>query len=252
MDPHGPVGRAQKLILLDALAIMLVIAVPVIFATLAFAWWFRTSNGRARYRPDWTFSGHLELLVWSVPTLIVIFLAGIAWSGSHVLDPYKPLPGNTLEIEVVSLDWKWLFIYPEAGIATVNQLVVPVGTPLHFRLTSNGVINSFFVPQLGSQIYTMAGMVSQLNLQADDAGTYRGLSGQFSGKGFADMDFAVKAVSAADFAAWVAQAKTASALDAAAYAALAKPGTTGPLTYGSVLAKAFDDIVSPSAMQMSE
>lgn len=190
--------------------------------------------------------------MWSVPTLIVIFLAGIAWSGSHVLDPYKPLPGNTLEIEVVSLDWKWLFIYPEAGIATVNQLVVPVGTPLHFRLTSNGVMNSFFVPQLGSQIYTMAGMVSQLNLQADDPGTYRGLSGQFSGKGFADMDFAVKAVSAADFAAWVAQAKTASALDAAAYAALAKPGTTGPLTYGSVLEKAFDDIVSPSAMQMSE
>src|SRR3981081_1029889 len=146
LDPQGPVGASEKLILIDSVAIMLAIVVPVILATVGFAWWFRASNSRAIYLPDWAFSGHLELIVWAIPTLVITFLGGIAWFGSHALDPYKPLSLTTkpIDIEVVSLDWKWLFIYPSEGIATVNQLVVPVATPLHFRLTSSGVMNSFF------------------------------------------------------------------------------------------------------------
>ena len=173
LDPHGPVGASERLILFDLLTIMLAIVAPVIVATLAVAWWFRASNTRAAYWPDWAFSGRLELIVWAIPALVITFLGGVAWFGSHALDPFQPLVADAkpLEVEVVSLDWRWLFIYPENGVATINELVVPVGAPVHFRPTSNGVMNSFFVPALGSQIYTMAGMTSQLNLQADAAGT---------------------------------------------------------------------------------
>src|SRR5580698_2533899 len=178
LDPHGPIGISERLILIDSVAIMLVIVIPVIVATLGFAWWFRASNTRATYLPYWSFSGQLELIVWAIPALVITFLGGIAWFGSEALDPFRPLSATKkpIEIEVVSLDWKWLFIYPDEGIGAVNQLVIPVGQPVHFRLTSSGVMNSFFVPQLGSQIYTMASMTSQLSLQADRAGTYEGLS----------------------------------------------------------------------------
>jgi cytochrome o ubiquinol oxidase subunit 2 len=251
LDPHGPVGASEKLILIDSLAIMLVIVVPLMIATICFAWWFRASNTRATYLPNWAFSGHLELIIWAIPTLVIIFLGGIAWFGSHALDPYKALPTTTkpIEIEVVSLDWKWLFIYPDDGVATVNELVVPVGTPVHFRLTSSGVMNSFFVPQLGSQIYTMAGMTSQVSLQADQAGTYAGLSAQFSGAGFADMRFTVKAVVADAYAKWLADTKTAGPiLDKGAYATLAKPSMdVQPATYKRVDPMLFDSIVNETA-----
>jgi cytochrome o ubiquinol oxidase subunit 2 len=254
LDPQGPVGAAEKLILFNALAIMLVIVVPTIVATLAFAWWFRASNSRAQYRPNWTFSGTLELIVWAIPALVVIFLGGIAWFGSHALDPYRPLPGKDkpVEIEVVSLDWKWLFIYPDDGIAAVNELVMPVGRPVHFRLTSSGVMNSFFVPQLGSQIYTMAGMTSQLNLQADRAGTYEGLSAQFSGEGFPGMRFKVRAVAPDEYATWIAGAKaTGPRLDHAAYADLVKPSkNVAASTYSNVEPGLFDSIVSGSSSGM--
>jgi cytochrome o ubiquinol oxidase subunit 2 len=251
LDPHGPIGASEKLILTDSLAIMLAIVVPLILATIGFAWWFRASNKRATYLPNWDFSGHLELIVWAIPTLVIIFLGGIAWFGSHALDPYKALASKSkpVEIEVVSLDWKWLFIYPNEGIATVNQLVVPVGTPLHFKLTSSGVMNSFFVPQLGSQIYTMAGMTSQLSLEADKAGTYRGLSAQFSGEGFADMHFDVRALPPDAYARWLASQRTAGpALDRAAYAALEKPSkNVRPTSYKVVDPTLFDAIVQETA-----
>jgi cytochrome o ubiquinol oxidase subunit II len=251
LDPHGPVGISEKLILLDSLAIMLVIVVPVILATLGFAWWFRASNTRATYLPNWAFSGHLELIVWAIPSLVITFLGGIAWFGSHALDPYKPLLSTMkpIEIEVVSLDWKWLFIYPNDGIATVNQLVVPVATPVHFRLTSSGVMNSFFVPQLGSQIYTMAGMTSQVNLQADAPGKYLGLSVQFSGEGFADMQFDVTVVAAEAYATWLNNTKaTGPTLDRAAYAALAEPSKAVPTgTYRAFEPGLFDSIVNQTA-----
>jgi len=251
LDPQGPVGVSEKLIIIDSVAIMLAIVVPLIFATFAFAWWFRASNKRATYRPSWTFSGHLELIIWAIPMLVITFLGGIAWFGSHTLDPYKALSSTAkpIEIEVVSLDWKWLVIYPDDGVATVNQLVIPTGTPVHFRLTSSGVMNSFFVPQLGSQIYTMAAMTSQLNLQADKAGTYLGLSVQFSGEGFSDMRFDLRAVPADAYAKWIADTKAAGPiLDTAAYAALAKPSTdVRPSTYKAVDRGLFDAIVSGAA-----
>jgi cytochrome o ubiquinol oxidase subunit 2 len=238
LDPRGPVGASERLILLDSIAIMLVIVVPLIVATLAAAWWFRASNERAAYRPDWVFSGTLELLIWAVPALVVTFLGGIAWFGSHALDPYRALRSSAtpIEIEVVSLDWKWLFFYPTEGIAAVNQITIPVGRPVHFRLTSSGVMNSFFVPQLGSQIYTMAGMTTQLSLQADEAGSYAGLSAQFSGAGFAGMHFTVHAVPADAYATWIAATKAAGAtLDQAEFQALARPSRdVPPSTYRAV------------------
>ena len=209
LDPHGPVGQAERVILGDATAIMLAVVIPVIILTLVFAWWFRAGNRRATYRPDWEYAGRIELIIWAIPALVILFLGGIAWIGSHDLDPPKPLESNIppLEVEVVSLDWRWLFIYPSERIATVNYLVVPTGVPVHFRLTSTSVMNSFFIPQLGSQIYTMPGMTTQLNLQADSPGSYPGLSAQFSGPGFSDMRFTVRADSGEGFAAWVAEAR---------------------------------------------
>jgi cytochrome o ubiquinol oxidase subunit 2 len=189
LDPKGPVAVAERQVLFNALGIMLAIVIPTILATLGFAFWFRASNKRARYLPDFEYSGRLELLVWAIPAMTVILVGGVAWVGAHDLDPRKPIESETkpVHVQVVSLDWKWLFIYPDEGIASVNQLTIPVGTPVSFELTSSSVMNSFFVPQLGSQIYTMAGMVTHLHLQADHPGTYRGLSAQFSGDGFADI-----------------------------------------------------------------
>jgi cytochrome o ubiquinol oxidase subunit 2 len=247
LAPKGPVGLAEKTILLDATAIMLAVVVPVILLTLYFAWWYRASNTRAQYRPDWRYSGRIEMIVWSIPALIVLFLGGIAWIGSHNLDPGAPWPGGKkpLDIDVVSMDWKWLFIYPEQNVATVNELTVPVGTPVHFHLTSSSVMNSFFIPALGSQIYTMAGMVTQLVLQADERGIYKGLSAQFSGDGFADMQFSVHAVSEQDFKDWAAAAsQNGDRLDSNGYRALLEPSHADPpRTFSSVEPGLFEHAV---------
>src|SRR5246127_1226094 len=201
LDPQGPIGAANRLILLNALGIMLVIVVPTIIAILIFAWWFRASNTRASYRPDFVYSGGIEAVVWSIPILTIMFLGGVIWIGSYRLDPFKPLPskGPALEVQVVSLDWKWLFIYPQQGVATVNQLVVPAGTPVRFSITSASVFNVFFVPRLGSMLYAMPGMVSQVNLKADRPAVLVGQSSHFSGDGFSDMQFQVHSVPAAQF-----------------------------------------------------
>jgi cytochrome o ubiquinol oxidase subunit II len=248
LDPRGPVGASEKLILIDSLAIMLAIVLPVIVATIGFAWWFRASNRRAIYRPNWAFSGSLELIVWAIPTLVIIFLGGICWFGSHALDPYRPLGGTkpALEIEAVSLDWKWLFIYPREGIATVNQLVIAAGTPVHFRITSATVWNTLFVPQLGSMIYSMAGMTTELNLQADERGTFRGQSGMFSGDKFSDMHFNVRSLDDSAFTKWLTDAKgTGSRLDEPAYAKLAQTSDVAPImTFGFVDPDLFKRIVA--------
>ena len=247
LDPRGPVGHADRTILIDSLAIMLAIGVPTILATFAFAWWFRASNTRARYRPDWAFSGAIELVVWAIPAMVIILLGGVAWIGSHDLDPAKPLSERQapVEIQVVSLDWKWLFIYPDEGVASVNELVVPAGVPLRFSLTSASVWNAFFVPQLGSMIYTMNGMATELHLHADEPGTYRGMSAHFSGDGFPDMHFTVRAVHGDEFAAWVKATRGAGpTLDGAAYTALAKQSTNlPPSTYGAVTPDLFAQVV---------
>jgi cytochrome o ubiquinol oxidase subunit 2 len=247
LDPQGPIASAERLLLFNATAIMLVVVVPVILATLGFAWWYRSSNARASRAWDEAYEGRIEFVTWSIPTLIVILLGGVIWIGSHQLDPRAPIPAdaNPLRVDVVALDWKWLFIYPDHGIAAVNQLVVPAGTPVDFRLTSATVMNSFFVPQLGSQIYTMGGMTTHLNLLAAEPGEYPGFSANFSGDGFSDMRFIAKAVPARDFDAWVTRARgTGSALDDAAYAVLAKPSlAVPPTTYRSVEPELFEHII---------
>jgi cytochrome o ubiquinol oxidase subunit 2 len=259
LDPQGPIGKSELVILFDATAIMLAVVVPVILLTIGFAWWFRAGNTRARRLPNWEYSGRIEMIVWSIPTLVIVFLGGIAWIGAHELDPPRSLESamTPLDVEVVSLDWKWLFIYPTEGVASVNRLVVPAGTPVHFRLTSASVMNSFFVPQLGSQIYTMAGMTTQLNLLADQPGVYRGLSAQFSGDGFSDMRFDVAAVPSDQFAAWLVTAKTqGQTLDKAAYDNLARPSEAVPArTFSHVAPGLFETILADStggdhAMQM--
>ncbi len=251
LDPAGPVGAAQLLILVDSVAIMLAIVLPVVVLVAAFAFWFRESNPRAFYWPDWEFSGHLELIVWAIPTLVVVVLGGVAWFGSHELDPYKPLPGkeNAIEVQVAALDWKWLFFYPQEGVASVNELAVPVGVPIHFTLTATGPMNSFFVPRLGSQIYAMAGMASQLWLQADHPGDYLGFSANFSGQGFSDMRFALRALPADGYAQWIAAAKAAPAsLDRARYARLVEPSVNvKPETFRAVEPGLFEAIVRGTA-----
>lgn len=249
LDPGGPVAANEVQILQNATVIMLTLIVPIILLTLGFAWWFRAGNERAKRRPDWDYSGALEVLNWMVPLLITLFLGGMGWIASHALDPAKPLPANAppLEIQVVSLDWKWLFIYPGKGVASVNHLVIPAGRPLHLQLTSATVMNSFFVPQLGSQIYTMAGMTTALYLQADRPGTFRGRSFQFSGDGFSDMRFNVDAVAAPDYDAWLARTRTHGArLDAASYAALARPGTSLTRDYQLADPQLFQAILAAS------
>jgi cytochrome o ubiquinol oxidase subunit 2 len=248
LDPQGPVGKAERLILLDATAIMLAVIVPVIVLIFAFAWWFRSGNSRARYRPDWEYSGRIEMITWSIPALIILFLGGIAWISSHDLDPPAPLKSSApaLEVEVVSVDWRWIFIYPKQGIASVDRLTVPAGVPIHFRLTSTSVMNSFFIPQLGTQIYTMPGMTTQLNLLADHPGSYSGLSAQFSGEGFSDMRFEVVAVAAAEFQPWVDTTHSAGGvLDRPTFEQLARPASDHAVkTYGEVTTGLFDSIVS--------
>ena len=233
LDPKGPIALAERQILLNAVGIMLAIVVPVILATLGVAFWFRASNERARYRPNFAYSGRLEMLVWSIPAMTVFLVGGVAWVGSHDLSPRKAIVSTVkpVRVQVVSLDWKWLFIYPDEGVASVNYLAIPVGTPVSFELTSSGVMNSFFVPQLGSQIYTMAGMVTRLQLQADQPGSYRGMSAQFSGDGFSDMYFNVESRGVG------------AELNAMTYAELAKPSAAvAPFTYRAVAPALFDSI----------
>jgi cytochrome o ubiquinol oxidase subunit 2 len=248
LDPQGPVADAERQILFNSLGIMLAIVIPTILATLGVAYWFRASNKRARYLPDFSYSGRLEILVWSIPLLTVILVGGVAWVGAHDLDPRKAISPavKPVTVQVVSLDWKWLFILPEQGIASVNHLTVPVGTPIRFELTSSGVMNSFFVPQLGSQIYTMSGMATHVQLQADHPGTYRGLSAQFSGDGFADMRFNVDAVSVQQFEQWVTTARNGGpVLDAQTYAELAKPSeAVAPFTYRAIAPGLFNKILT--------
>jgi cytochrome o ubiquinol oxidase subunit 2 len=252
-DPVGPVAAAEKQILINSTAIMLAIIIPTMIATVAFAWWFRRGNAKATYRPDWEYSGAIELVVWAIPALTIMLLGGIAWIGSHDLEPSKPLPlePNTqaLNVEVVSLDWKWLFIYPDQGVATVNQLVVPAGTPVSFKLTSATVWNSFFVPQMGSMIYTMPRMTTRLHLQADKPGVYDGLSAQFSGDGFPGMQFKVQALPPDQFARWAQGARgQGPMLDGPGYAQLEKPSSyVKPMTYGGVAPGLFDAIVANRA-----
>ena len=253
LDPVGPVAAQEKQILVNSTAIMLAIIIPTMIATVAFAWWFRRGNKKATYRPDWEYSGAIEMVVWAIPALTILLLGGITWIASHDLDPAKPLKSNVapLKVDVVSLDWKWLFIYPDQGIATVNQLVIPAGTPVQFRLTSATVWNSFFVPQMGTMIYTMPRMTTRLNLQADRQGQFDGLLSHFSGDGFPGMQFKVQSLPPDQFAMWAQGARgQGQALDGRSYAELSRPSSyVKPITYGAVAPGLFDSIVATGGPQ---
>lgn len=247
LDPKGSIGLQEKSIILTATGLMLLVVVPVIMLTLIFAWHYRASNTRATYKPKWSHSTAIEVVVWVVPCLIIIALGTLTWTSSHDLDPYKPLAAadKTMTVDVVALDWKWLFYYPKEGIATVNEVAMPVGQPVDFRITSASVMNSFAIPQLGGQIYAMLGMETHLHLVAGQPGVYEGMSANFSGPGFSGMNFKAHAVSQADFAQWVAKVKASGkALDVAAYEKLAAPSEDTPVTYyGSADPKLYHDIL---------
>jgi cytochrome o ubiquinol oxidase subunit II len=248
LNPSGSVGVAEEHLIWTSTWVMLLVVVPVIVLTLWFAFRYRASNTKATYAPKWSHSTAIEVVVWTIPAIIIVFLGILTWNTTHELDPYKPLQSNVkpINVEVVALDWKWLFIYPDLGIASVNQLAVPVGTPVNFQITSDSVMNSFFIPALGSQVYAMAGMNTRLHLIADQAGTYEGLSANFSGKGFSDMKFATLAESQQDFDAWVKKVKASqSSLSMDQYATVAQPSEKAPVQYFSTIdPKVFTNIIA--------
>ncbi len=246
-NPKGPIGDAERFVIIVAIALMLIVVIPVVFMVFLFPRKYRATNTKATYMPNWSRSVKIELVIWLVPAIIIIVLSILIWNTTHRLDPYKPIDTGVkpISIEAVSLDWKWLFIYPDQNIATVNQLVFPAKVPLSFRITSATVMTSFFIPQLGSQIYAMAGMQTRLHLMADEAGTYLGQNQQFSGRGYADMNFKAIAVSREGFETWVQKVKQSpDKLDMTRYEKLEEPSANFPVTlFSSVKPKLFDRII---------
>ncbi|MGM0562387.1 MAG: ubiquinol oxidase subunit II [Pseudomonadota bacterium] len=251
IDPAGPQALAERNLLFTALALMMLVVIPVFAMTFFFILRYRASNRTARYEPDWSYSGLVDTIIWIVPALIVISLGVLLWNATHRLDPYKQLHTReeALEVQVVAQDWKWLFIYPEQGVASVNELAFPSDRPLSLRITSDTVMNSFHIPALAGQIYAMAGMQTRLNLLADAPGTFTGRNVQYSGDGFSGQHFKAIAQTGEDFQDWVEQARQASdSLDADSYKALAKPSSNHPVTYyADVKANLFQDIISKYA-----
>ena len=247
LDPVGQVGIEERNLIITATLLMLLVVVPVIIMTLVFAWKYRASNTSATYTPKWSHSTKIEVVIWTVPILIIIALGVITYKSTHALDPYRPLESDVkpVTIEVVALDWKWVFIYPEQGIATVNKIVFPANTPVNFRITSDSVMNSFFIPGLGGQIYAMAGMTTKLHLIANKNAEMDGISANYSGAGFTGMKFKAIATSEEDFNAWVAEVKASpKQLDNAEYAALEKPSENNPVElYSTVTPNLFQLII---------
>jgi cytochrome o ubiquinol oxidase subunit 2 len=248
LNPKGAIGAQEKDLILIAMGLMLLVVIPVILLTLYFAWRYRASNDKANYAPKWAHSTRIEVIVWSIPCVIVAFLAVLIWNTTHSLDPYRPLESKAapVRVEVVALNWKWLFIYPDFGVATVNQLHIPVDTPVEFKLTAESLMNSFFIPQLGSQVYAMAGMQTKLHLIANSPGVYDGRSAAYSGAGFSDMHFKTVATSRQEFDSWLEQAKKSPLkLDKASYGALEQSSENNPVaTYAAVDPGLFDGVVN--------
>jgi cytochrome o ubiquinol oxidase subunit 2 len=251
LNPKGQIGIDERNLLVTCTVLMLLVVVPVIVMTLVFAYRYRASK-QNRYEPEWHHSTPIEIVVWAIPCVIITVLGVLVWRSSHALDPYRPLDSDVppVTIEAVSLDWKWLFIYPDQNIATVNELAFPEKTPLNFRITSDSVMNSFFIPQLGTMIYSMAGMETKLHLIANEQGTFPGLSSHYSGKGFSGMHFKATATDPAGFDAWVAKVRASGqTLDAAAYAELAKPSeNVAPTYYASAQPELFNSIIAKYMM----
>ena len=269
LRPSGDVAAQQGHLIVVATALMLLIIVPVIALTLLFAWRYRAANKSARYQPDWDHSTQLELVIWAAPLLIIIALGAVTWISTHLLDPWRPLsrlaegrpiPAGVepLEVEVVALDWKWLFLYPGQGVASVNELAVPVDRPVRFRITASTVMNAFYVPAMAGMIYAMPGMETQLNAVMNKPGEYEGFSSNYSGAGFSHMRFRLHAVDEAGFERWIASAREdGGALDRAGYLQLEKPSEREPVRrYASVERGLYDAIlnrcVDPARMCMHQ
>ena len=275
LKPAGDVAQQQGDLVIVSTILMLLIVAPVMLAVVVFAWRYRASNKDATYEPDWDHSTQLELLIWAAPLLIIICLGALTWTSTHLLDPYRtigriddktPLASDVkpLEVDVVALDWKWLFIYPEQGIATVNELVVPTGRPLQFRITASSVMNSFYVPAMAGQIYAMPGMETRLHAVMNKTGDdFVGFSANYSGAGFPGMRFNTRSVTDADFDSWASAIKAggdkaaSGNLDAATYLELEKPSENTPVMHyanvdADLFGKVVDLCVEPGKMCMSE
>jgi len=257
LNPSGDVAAQQGHLIVVSTVLMLLIIVPVILLTLLFAWRYRASNKDATYKPDWDHSTQLELVIWAAPLLIIIALGAITWISTHTLDPFRRLTRigedrpvardvQPLVVDVVALDWKWLFIYPEQGIATVNELAAPVDRPIEFRITASSVMNSFYIPALAGQIYAMPSMETQLHAVINAPGNYEGFSANYSGAGFSHMHFRFHGLSQGDFDAWIQHAKASGeSLDRAGYLALEKPSQNDPVRYyGQVTPELFGAVVN--------
>lgn len=243
LSPPGDVAAQQGNLIVVATVLMLIVIVPVIILTFVFAWRYRASNRKAKYTPDWDHSTQLELVIWGVPLLIIIALGAITWISTHLLDPYRPLERldanravpegvEPLEIQVVALDWKWLFIYPEYGVAVVNEAAAPVDRPIRFSITASSVMNAFYVPALAGMIYGMPGMESTLHAVMNKPGDYAGFSSNYSGAGFSHMRFRFHGMADADFDGWIEKARNSGqALTRNEYLALEKPSQREPVRY---------------------
>jgi cytochrome o ubiquinol oxidase subunit II len=257
LHPAGAVAAQQGHLIVVSTVLMLLVIIPVIALTVLFAWRYRKSNSEATYAPDWDHSTQLELVIWAAPLLIIIALGAVTWINTHTLDPYRSLRrldatrpvtvgAKPLVVEVVALDWKWLFIYPEQGIAVVNDLAAPVDVPVTFKITASTVMNSFFVPSLAGQIYAMPGMETELHAVMNHPGQYDGFSANYSGAGFSDMRFKFHGLSAAEFERWVQSAKAGGQkLDRQVYLQLERPSENEPVRrYASVADGLYDAILA--------
>ncbi|MCK9344872.1 MAG: ubiquinol oxidase subunit II [Candidatus Pacebacteria bacterium] len=239
-NPKGSIAASEMNLIMTAIGLMLIVVIPVFIMLATFAWRYRAGNTKAKYTPDWHENKTLEIIWWTIPGIIITILATITWTSSHTLDPFKPLDSSVkpITIQAVALDWKWLFIYPEQNIASVNLVQFPVGTPVNFQITADAPMNSFWIPQLAGQIYAMAGMSTKLHLVADEAGDYRGMSSNYSGFGFSGMKFIARATSQEEFDQWVNLVRQSPvSLSSEEYAELAQKSRENPVTYYSSVAK---------------
>lgn len=246
ISPKGPIALAERNLLVTAFLVMMIVTIPVFVMTLLIVWRYRASNPQGSYTPRWTGSWKLEAAIWVVPAIIVVVLGVLLWTQTHKLDPYRRITGgnNAFEVQAIAQDWKWLFVYPDLGVASVNELAFPADRPVRITITSDTVMNSFMIPALGGQIYAMAGMTTRLNLIADEPGVFTGRNTMYSGDGFADQHFQAHAMSDEDFAAWTEKLKAADkALDAREYVELVKPSWANPVTYYSTYEPNLFDIV---------
>jgi cytochrome o ubiquinol oxidase subunit 2 len=248
----GPIARAEYELMVQAFGLMLLVVVPVILMTLVFAWRYRANGGRGAYRPDWEKSTPIELVVWGVPAILILVLGTMVWESTHRLDPYKPLAGDHVtRVEAVALNWKWLFIYPDLGVATVNELAIPVGQPVSLRITSDVAMNSLMIPALVGQIYAMAGMETKLNFQADHTGQFQGRNMQFSGAGFPEQTFGVLSMTATDFETWTGKVRDSDApLDTAEFQSLSAPSIAEPVRYYTSVPDGFFETILQRHMKM--